>query len=388
MDFDLFAPKAHLLWLLVATPLFYVLNTVVYELFFSPLSHIPGPKLAACTRLYELYYDIILHGRYTFKIAELHKEYGPIIRISPGEVHINDPEYYETLYSINGPRNKDSWFVESFDVAESAFATLDHRLHRPRRALIAPYFAKARVQRIQSLIQSKLQKLNTRLSEYARSGEPLKVDVAFNCFTADIITSYTSFRAFNYLDDPEMVPIWSETIKNLVEIGMIARHLPGFFPLLASMGMKWIKRVYPKLLPVIAFRMKCAQEVNFMWENEEEAKLDFEKNRLSQEPALFQEMVAKAPDTPDVTEARVLHEYITIVAAGTETTAHTMTVCTFYVLNDQAVLRKLRAELDETFPKKKEMDLQTLEQLPYLTGIIYEGLRQESPSDTNTGSKC
>nr|UVI58166.1 cytochrome P450 monooxygenase [Aspergillus subramanianii] len=376
MDFDIFVSQTHfVLWSLLATLTVYVLTTVNYELFFSPLSHIPGPKLAACTRLYEFYYDIVLHGRYTFKIAELHRKYGPIIRIGPGEVHINDPDYYETLYTINGSRNKDSWFVESFDVAESAFATLDHRLHRPRRALIAPYFSKARVQRVQPLIQDKLQKLTTRLNEYGRSGKPLKVDIAFNCFTADVITAYTSFRAFNYLDDPEMVPIWSETVRNLVEIGMVARHVPGFFPLLASMGMEWIKRIYPKLLPVIAFRMKCAEEVKFMWENEEQAKEEFEMNKLSQEPALFKEMVAKAPDTPDINEKRILHEYITIVAAGTETTAHTMTICTFHVLNDKQILRKLRAELDESFPGNKEMDLQTLEQLPYLTGIIYEGLR-------------
>nr|UVI58156.1 cytochrome P450 monooxygenase [Aspergillus roseoglobulosus] len=376
MGMDIFASKGQLIvWSLLATLPIYVLTTVIYELCLSPLSHIPGPKLAACTRLYEFYYDIVLHGRYTFKIAELHKKYGPIIRISPGEVHINDPEYYEILYSINGSRNKDSWFVESFDVAQSAFATLDHRLHRPRRALIAPYFAKARVQRVQPLIHSKLQKLITRLNEYARSGKPLKVDIAFNCFTADVITSYTSFRGFDYLDDPQMVPIWSETVRNLVEIGMVARHLPGFFPLLASMGIKWIKRIYPKLLPVIAFRMKCTEEVKFMWENEEQAGKEFEKYKLSQEPALFKEMVAKAPNTPDITEARVLHEYITIVAAGTETTAHTMTICTFHILNNKQILENLRAELDESFPDKKEMDLQTLEQLPYLTGIIYEGLR-------------
>ncbi|KAI1523161.1 CypX Cytochrome P450, partial [Pyrenophora tritici-repentis] len=30
------------------------------------------------------------------KIQELHKQYGPIVRISPFEVHINDPQYHET----------------------------------------------------------------------------------------------------------------------------------------------------------------------------------------------------------------------------------------------------------------------------------------------------
>ena len=43
------------------------------------------------TDRYEMYYDIWLGGQYTFKIIQLHKQYGPIIRISPWEIHIADP---------------------------------------------------------------------------------------------------------------------------------------------------------------------------------------------------------------------------------------------------------------------------------------------------------
>jgi hypothetical protein len=48
----------------------------VYSVYFGPLAKFPGPKLAAVTLWYEFYYDVILKGRYTFKIKELHKEYG------------------------------------------------------------------------------------------------------------------------------------------------------------------------------------------------------------------------------------------------------------------------------------------------------------------------
>ena len=298
---------------------------------------------------------------------------GPIVRISPTEIHINDPEFYETLYSTSAPRNKDPWFTTNFDVAESAFSTLDYRLHRPRRALIAPYFAKARVDRIQPLIQGKITKLMRQLDEYARAGKPLKVDVAYNCFTADVITGYTSYRPLGYLDTPDMVPIWSETVRNLVEIGMIARHLPGFFPLLASTGARCIQMIYPKLLSVIAFRVKCIQEVNFMWTHPETATKDAAQAECS-EPALFPELVSRASTTPDITEERVLHEFITIVAAGTETTAHTMTVCTFHILNNKDILRRLRAELNDKFPGDATMDLQTLEQLPYLVGLSVDNV--------------
>lgn len=54
----------------------YFLTVAIYRLYFHPLSHIPGPKLAALTRWYEAYYDVYQNGQYTFKIKELHKEYG------------------------------------------------------------------------------------------------------------------------------------------------------------------------------------------------------------------------------------------------------------------------------------------------------------------------
>jgi hypothetical protein len=50
--------------------------STVYSVYFGPLAKFPGPKLAAATRLYEFYYDLILKGRYTWKIRELHQEYG------------------------------------------------------------------------------------------------------------------------------------------------------------------------------------------------------------------------------------------------------------------------------------------------------------------------
>ena len=64
-------------WLPIIVALgLYLPTLVIYRLFFHPLASFPGPKLAAVTRYYEAYYDIILPGQYTFKIAQMHKEYG------------------------------------------------------------------------------------------------------------------------------------------------------------------------------------------------------------------------------------------------------------------------------------------------------------------------
>ena len=50
----------------------------LYRLFFHPLSHIPGPRLAAITHAVEFYHDVVGHGTYIWEIAKMHEKYGEI----------------------------------------------------------------------------------------------------------------------------------------------------------------------------------------------------------------------------------------------------------------------------------------------------------------------
>lgn len=55
---------------------------VFYRLLLDPLARFPGPRLAAISRWYEAYYDVLRGGQYTSKIAELHKIYGGVSLIT------------------------------------------------------------------------------------------------------------------------------------------------------------------------------------------------------------------------------------------------------------------------------------------------------------------
>ena len=60
--------------LILLCPVIFAL--IFYRLRFHPLARFPGPKLAAVTRGYEAYYDILKGGKYIFKVNELHQIYG------------------------------------------------------------------------------------------------------------------------------------------------------------------------------------------------------------------------------------------------------------------------------------------------------------------------
>lgn len=58
----------------------YLCARVVYDLFLSPLSAFPGPKIAAIGSLYEFYYDVVRDGTYLWEIERMHQQYGKTTR--------------------------------------------------------------------------------------------------------------------------------------------------------------------------------------------------------------------------------------------------------------------------------------------------------------------
>jgi hypothetical protein len=54
-----------------------LLQRIFYNIYRHPLAHIPGPKLAAATYLYQTYFSFRNgKSRYYIQITDLHKKYG------------------------------------------------------------------------------------------------------------------------------------------------------------------------------------------------------------------------------------------------------------------------------------------------------------------------
>jgi cytochrome P450 len=80
------------------------------------------------------------------------------------------------------------------------------------------------------------------------------------------------------------------------------------------------------------------------------------------------------------TFARIRQEVGTVSAAGYETTASALRLIFFHVFTNPTILNRLRQELDSAAatgngPTYHALPLKTLQQLPYLTAVLTEGLR-------------
>ena len=54
----------------------WIIGFIVTRLYFHPLSKFPGPRIAALTRWYEFYHDVLRDGTYVKYYPELHKKLG------------------------------------------------------------------------------------------------------------------------------------------------------------------------------------------------------------------------------------------------------------------------------------------------------------------------
>ncbi|KAF9012303.1 cytochrome P450 [Hymenopellis radicata] len=124
-----------------ALVLFLSFHVVPYFVDRYSLRRYPGPFLAKFSYLWKLW--TFCSGRYSEILAETHKKYGPIVRISPCEISFSAPGAMSEIYSprTNGVFKADFYDGFMSNGSRSIFSTVNRAQHAPIRKDMSHIFS-------------------------------------------------------------------------------------------------------------------------------------------------------------------------------------------------------------------------------------------------------
>lgn len=234
---------------------------IIQRLYFSPLAAFPGPKLAAATYLVEIYYDLFKGqgGQLPFAHRKWHEKYGPIIRINPDELHVQDSSWHETLFAPSRPVRKLPSWGHRFKASESAVGTSDAALYRSRRTALNPFFAKRKIAEFGPKVQEVCNRVISRLeTEYLGSDRVLSLSHVWECLATDIVI----FAMVGY--DPGLVEStnfaspFNRATEALLESTKLFLHLPILPTLVDVLPECVATTLMPQVKLILESRKVCA----------------------------------------------------------------------------------------------------------------------------------
>ncbi|MCJ1396993.1 hypothetical protein MMC11_000185 [Xylographa trunciseda] len=350
----------------------YAVSVAIHRLYLSPLAKFPGPKLVALTYGVEQYYDIVKRGQYAFEIIKMHEKYGPIVRISPAELHVNDPDYFDEVFpGFQRATDKAPSAASAFGNSSSIISTIPHHLHKMRRSSLNPFFSQKSVIEYAGSIQICVDKLCTRLEELGSSKSPIDLKIAFSALTGDVISLYGFGKAYDCLDDPDFAPKLYRGTSSGGELALLLMQFPWIFPIANLLPYWLVARMDGNVADLLERRSAIESQVQDITSGKEKRH-----KKEIQSPTVFHELFNSDVPASERSAQRLVDEGITLIGAGTVTTAHVLSTTVYHTLANPSILRKLQKELQEFMPdRSSNPNLVQVERLPYLTAVVKEGLR-------------
>ncbi|KAI3318956.1 putative cytochrome P450 [Xylariaceae sp. AK1471] len=372
MDYSsiLARPSVAILATSVSIWISYLTCLVFYRLYLSPLSKFPGPKLAAISKWYEFYYDVILRGQFTFQIQKMHRKYGPIVRINPFELHVEDSSYWDELYTGHKEYERYEWMSGRFGANTTTSSTVKSDLHAIRRAPLNPMFSKRSITKFEPVIKQKVELLSKRIAAYKESGKILVLNNAFNAFSGDVIASYCFGFCWNQLDSADFEDNFHPAYEAVRKFAHLGLQFPVMFIVLGLSPAWVIKTVTPNIHKMFTLQKDLKSKITNIINAKDETSHE------SQHPTIFSELLGSDLPQREKTLGRLGSEAQQLIGAGLETVAWALTTTVFHLISNPSVLKKLQVELEKAIPDPAAIpDSLYLERLPYLTGCVREGVR-------------
>ncbi|KAI6758732.1 hypothetical protein HG530_010972 [Fusarium avenaceum] len=366
------------LWLLGA-----VLTRLLYNKYGHGLNDIPGPCLAGYTDLWRLF---VVRGRRAQEVhIELHKKYGPAVRLGPRAVSIADTDELKIIYSPSAGWSKSKFYPVQQALAkgkrlETMFNTANDRYHARLRRSVSNAYAMSTLVTFEPFVDSTstefIRQLKLRFADRSNDADVCDFGAWLQFYAFDVIGELTFSKRLGF-------------VEGGVDIDNIIRDLESFLNYVSWIGQipfldnLFIKNPIKIWMVKQGFLNSSAPVAEFARKHLIERQKE-EESGLGKVPRRdflnrFKEAHKKDPDF--ITEQLVLALTVANMFAGSDTTGITLRAVFYYLLKDPSKMNSLLKELaTESKAGRFSRDdglvqWEEVRDLPYLSAVINEALR-------------
>ncbi|KAL8732133.1 MAG: hypothetical protein Q9181_004048 [Wetmoreana brouardii] len=265
---------------------------------------------------------------------------------------------------------------------KGTFGTIDHEIHRKRRAAISPFFSKGSVSSAEAMIHTKTKLLEQNMRRNLANGGVVELRKTYLAMTTDTLSAHTFDRSLDLLKEDQRANEWKRTIKAVAVLTPLIKQFTWIIPLALKLPLGPLRMAVPDLARIVALHRDMHKQANKAirdsQSNSWEGGHDSLAGSATQAKNIFESILgSKGLPSIEKEERRIAQEAFVILVAGGETTAQVLTTATYHLLTrKETALLRLKEELATAFPDRDgDIELKTLEQLPWLTAVIKESLR-------------
>ncbi|KAJ6013404.1 hypothetical protein N7540_007995 [Penicillium herquei] len=335
------------------------LNWYVYfiaKILKSPLARIPGPFSSIFLRLpLQL---ATSRGAQLYYIHRLHQEYGPIVRISPNEVSISSVAVVKEIHRIGSGFLKTEWYDVFTRGLVGVFNMRDPKEHAKRRKLFARPLSKSALRSswepvVKEKAQLAISKIQNELAihgicDFLKWATFLATDISGHLMLGD---SFNMLQKGMKNEYTRILEAYTQGSGIMMEVPLV----------------KWIL----PYIPLRSFREIFSGDEILLQHGRE--SVAYSRKHSESCRNIFSGLVYEfEKDDVSLSDTDVAMEASSLIVAGSDTTAITLTYLIWVILSRPKLRSDLEAELATLGENWNESQL---EALPLLNAIITETLR-------------
>ncbi|KAL4890319.1 cytochrome protein [Aspergillus ambiguus] len=367
----------YLLLLFPVVPIVYHLLALIYKTITTrSLISVPGPFYTRFTKIW--YFNRVRRGHFEQDNIQLHERYGPVVRIAPDHYAINDRAAIKTIYGTGSKFTKSAWY-EGWKHPDpdrwTLFPDRNIKRHAETRKRFSSLYSMSSLVHYEEFVDQCADIFTQRLSEHAQANKSLNLGHWFQCYAFDVIGHITFGQRFGFLDEGRDIEGTIAALQNL----MAYSTLVGIYP-------EWHPRLFVPLSKFSwsgaggrAYIMKFVQER--ISQHNDQPKRDPEQGTLQTQDFLEKMVLARDKDPEKVTNYHLFMMGQSNVIAGSDTTAISLSAIMYHLLQNPAVLDKLRHEIDDFTAQGRcspRVTFKESQEMPYFQAVMKEALRMHS----------